>query len=215
MKRQKLDRTIWSPHTAYAIGLLVADGSLSKDGRHLDFTSKDKDLIVHFQNCLNLHHCKIGTKSSGTTPKRTYYRVQFSDKHFYDWLQTIGIHPNKSLTIGEVTLPDELFFDFLRGVFDGDGTIYKYEDRRWQNSTTIALGFASGSEAFLLWLHTQLQVRLGVTGFVTKGARVLQLRFGKRDALLITQAMYNDLTLPHLARKFAKVRKILRISSPQ
>lgn len=32
----------WSPEIAYAVGLLTTDGSLSIDGRHIDFTSKDK-----------------------------------------------------------------------------------------------------------------------------------------------------------------------------
>ncbi len=39
----------WSPELAYAIGLLVADGCLSKDGRHIDFTSKDLELVESFK----------------------------------------------------------------------------------------------------------------------------------------------------------------------
>lgn len=32
----------WSPKFAYCIGLITSDGNLSKDGRHISFTSKDK-----------------------------------------------------------------------------------------------------------------------------------------------------------------------------
>ena len=42
----------WSPEFAYAIGLLVTDGSLSKDGRHIILVSKDIEMIDNFRKCL-------------------------------------------------------------------------------------------------------------------------------------------------------------------
>ena len=38
----------WSPQFAYAIGLLVSDGNLSPDGRHINFTTTDVELIELF-----------------------------------------------------------------------------------------------------------------------------------------------------------------------
>gem|GEM_PF-6676481 len=35
----------WSPEFAYVIGLLTTDGNLSPDGRHINFTSKDRELV--------------------------------------------------------------------------------------------------------------------------------------------------------------------------
>ncbi len=46
---------------AYVIGLITTDGSLSKDGRHLNLTSKDIDQIQTFKRILNLKN-KIGIK---------------------------------------------------------------------------------------------------------------------------------------------------------
>jgi len=37
--------TIWSKELAYVIGLLVTDGCLSKNGRHIDPTSKDREQL--------------------------------------------------------------------------------------------------------------------------------------------------------------------------
>lgn len=211
----KINRAYWSPNHAYAIGLLVADGSLSKTGRHIDFTSKDLELIKHLQICLQLSHCKIGKKNSGTQNTKKYYRIQFGDVQFYKWLVTIGISPNKSTTIQSVTVPDEYFFDFVRGVFDGDGTIYAYPDKRWRNSTTVTTGFASGSKPFLLWLQSNLNRHLDTTGFLTQGSRVLQLRYGRSDSVKIFHALYKDDQSLYLNRKFAKMKKILRIGGPQ
>lgn len=48
MKPMNKVKIKWSPEFAYAIGLLVTDGSLSKDGIHIDFTSNDKEQLVNF-----------------------------------------------------------------------------------------------------------------------------------------------------------------------
>lgn len=113
----------WSQNLAYAIGLFVADGSLSKDKRHFDFTSKDPDQVKNFALCLGLKN-QITTKSRGVTGcDKKYYHVQFGNVDFYRFLNTIGIKNNKSLSIERVLLPNDFFPDFLRGLLDGDGSI--------------------------------------------------------------------------------------------
>lgn len=54
----------WTQNFAYAIGLITTDGNLSKDGCHIDFTSKDKELVETFRKCLGINN-KIGLKSRG------------------------------------------------------------------------------------------------------------------------------------------------------
>jgi hypothetical protein len=38
----------WNSEISYGIGLIATDGSLSKDGRHITFTSKDQQLAELF-----------------------------------------------------------------------------------------------------------------------------------------------------------------------
>jgi len=52
----------WSNNLAYAVGLIATDGSLSKDGRHINLTSKDLGQIQNFAKILNLKN-RIGIKS--------------------------------------------------------------------------------------------------------------------------------------------------------
>lgn len=52
--RPRQREIVWTPELAYAVGLITTDGSLSSDGRHIDFTSNDKELINTFKKCLNL-----------------------------------------------------------------------------------------------------------------------------------------------------------------
>jgi len=71
----------WTSNIAYAVGLLTTDGNLSKDGRHIDFTSKEQKLIATFKNCLNLQN-KIGKKIGGFKVPTIAYRVQFGNVVF-------------------------------------------------------------------------------------------------------------------------------------
>ncbi len=119
-------KIMWSPKFAYAIGLIATDGSLSKDGRHIDFTSKDREQIMNYMKCLDIE-VKIGRKTNRTGGA---LRAEFGDITFYNFLLAIGLFPNKTKTIGAVKVPDHMFFDFLRGHFDGDGTFYSYFDPR-------------------------------------------------------------------------------------
>ena len=93
----------WSHNLAYLVGLIASDGSLSKDGRHIDFTSKDFDQIQTFAGILGLKN-KIGDKSSSYGKGRKYFRIQFSDVKFYRFLLMIGLFPNKTKTIKNYAL---------------------------------------------------------------------------------------------------------------
>ena len=80
----------WTPALAYAIGLLVTDGNLSKDGRHITMTSVDKSLLKTFKLCLKIKN-KITPSYNNGYSKRVCYRVQFSDVQLYNWFLDIGI----------------------------------------------------------------------------------------------------------------------------
>ena len=54
----------WSAAVAYAVGLIAPDGNLSPDGRHLELTSTDMDLLETFKACLGLNN-RISTKYGG------------------------------------------------------------------------------------------------------------------------------------------------------
>lgn len=49
----------WSNELAYAVGLIATDGNLSKDGRHIELTSKDTEQLETFKRCLKLKN-RIG-----------------------------------------------------------------------------------------------------------------------------------------------------------
>ena|SRR3989338_6433688 len=204
----------WSPDFAYAIGLLVTDGSISKDGRHIVFTSKDRQLIGHIAQILRVNG-KVGRKSSGalTTGERRYYYLQFSNVALYRFLNTIGIHPNKTKTIRQVLIPSRYFFHFLRGHFDGDGTFYSYHDPRWTTSFLYYLVFISASYRHLAWIRDTLQQLTDVKGSLVKKKNhgIYKLGYAKREAYRIIQKMYPTNDVPCLTRKRLKIERALAI----
>lgn len=206
----------WSSNFAYAIGLIVTDGCLYGDKRHISLTSKDIEQANNFQKCLGII-VKNGLKSSGLGKEKKYYHVQFGDVNFYNFLTSIGITSGKSKTIGEVLIPDKYFFDYLRGCFDGDGCFYSYWDPRWRSSHMFYVEFVSASEEHILWLRSKLISKAKVCGHLSKvkDKSYFQLKFAKKEALAIIKKMYYNPKVVHLSRKKEKIDKALLIENKQ
>lgn len=186
----------------------MSDGSLSCDGRHIDFTSKDIVQVKNFIHCLGLEN-KIGKKLNGTG--KVSYRVQFGDIAFYGFLLKVGLTPAKSKTIGKLKISPKYFFDFLRGLFDGDGSFYSYFDPRWKSSFMFYFAIASASPAHLEWIRGVLSESLGVKGHVTRDSKksTLQLKYAKAESWKILKNMYYSREVVCLMRKRLKVEKAL------
>ena len=220
--KPKRREVVWSPELAYAVGLLATDGCLSNDGRHLILVSKDLEQLENFKECLGLK-VKIGIHRAGRRMKnRTYHRVQWGDVVLYDFLLKIGLTPNKSLTIGALEIPDQYFFDFLRGSFDGDGCFYSYFDPRWRSSFMFYLTFVSASPVHIDWLRRTIARLLGVNGHVSvsrgdgkKNHGLSALRYAKRESMIVMRAMYARPRNIHLSRKRLKIERALRIVGEQ
>ncbi|MBI1971410.1 MAG: hypothetical protein HYS52_01005 [Candidatus Wildermuthbacteria bacterium] len=206
---QRKVRIKWSSNFAYAIGLITSDGNLSSDGRHITFISKDLELVKKFKTALKINNAVTRVGRGGEAVKK-YYGVNFGDKIFYKFLNTIGLTKKKSKTIGAIDIPERFFRDFLRGLFDGDGTFYTFWDTRWPSSFCFKLSFASASKNFIEWLKTELSRLYGVTGCFHKGAGVINLEYTKGDTKKLFNTMYYKTKLLFLNRKYRKIKTAFR-----
>jgi len=211
MKPLKRVKIKWSPKFAYAIGLITADGSLSKDGRHISFVSKGIEMIINFQKCLGVT-CKVSKKSSGSNKNKVYHVVQIGDINFYNFLLSIGLVPNKSKVIKKVKVPEKFFFHFLRGYFDGDGSFYSYFDPRWKSSLMFYTTFSCASKVYIRWLQETIRKKLGIYGHIVKSAKnsAYQLRYAKTESLKLLQNLYLNARVS-LTRKRLKIEKVLSV----
>lgn len=198
----------WTADLAYLTGLIAADGCLVNNGRHLNVTSKDIELINHTQSILNMN-VKFSLKQSNYGGEA--YNLQFSNVAFYDFLLGVGLTPAKSKTMGRLEVPDQYFADFLRGYFDGDGSTYGYYDPRWPKSFVYYICFSSGSMDFLDYISANNQRLFNLKGTsILKGARAFTLRYGKADARKLYQSMYEYHNELHLTRKKLKIESFIQ-----
>lgn len=204
-KPKRAEDPTWTPKLAYACGLMATDGCLHSDGRHLNLTSNDLDQLDTFKRCLGLT-AKISWKPGGFTGK-LHPQVQFGDVTLYRWFISIGITPRKTHTIAEVKIPDNFFFDYLRGEFDGDGSSHAYWDSRWRSSVSIYINFACASLQHLEWLNQTIYRLLDISGVIKKkyGSGVYNLRFAKMVARQLHEAMYYSENIHYLRRKKEKL----------
>ncbi|MBI4087703.1 MAG: LAGLIDADG family homing endonuclease [Candidatus Liptonbacteria bacterium] len=200
-------KIVWSSRFAYAIGLITTDGNLSIDGRHINFTSKDEELVLIFKLCLGLSN-RIGRKSRGGSKEKKYFVVQFGDRDFYDFLATIGLKPAKSKTLTELKIPKEYFADFFRGCIDGDGSIgfFSHPESKYPQ---LRIRLCSASPRFLEWVKSEIQNITKIEGgwIESKKDGIGVLVYAKADSLKLFSFMYYNQSVCKLSRKFAVTQR--------
>lgn len=120
---------------AYFLGLITADGSVikyqkSKNGfsyiLRLELKVEDKYLLEIFANELNsnLKPKEYEQYYQNRSKKHNAYISFHSKKIFYD-LEKYGVVPNKTFKLNKLpNIPLQYMHHFIRGYFDGDGTVY-------------------------------------------------------------------------------------------
>ena len=105
---------------SWIIGLIWSDGCLESNNT-ISITSVDLDMLKKVESVLgsNLIRTRIKTKN------KQAYDIRFSNKVVANTLKKYGLHGAKSLSVDWPQNLDECFeWDFIRGLFDGDGCIY-------------------------------------------------------------------------------------------
>ena len=196
----------------YVVGLIATDGNLSKDGRHISIVSKDNKFLRKVRKALLLKN-KIGFKANGIHPEKIYSVLQIGDKKFFNFLLSIGLIPKKSLILGKLTVPNDYFVDFLRGVIDGDGTIVSWV-HKWNGNVQWSIRIYSAASKFIHWLKNEIETIYKISGKIygySKGRKNIyyQIKFGKFASKVILEKCYYDkcLTIDH---KYKKAIQCLR-----
>ena len=177
------------------------------------------DLLETARSCLGVS-TRIRPHRSGSG--NLYWRLQWGDRVFYDWLLDVGLMPRKSLRLGMVAVPDEWFADFLRGCIDGDGSITVYTDRYNARKNEryvyerLWLSLVSASQPFIEWIAgTVLRLR-GLRGSVAVTrldgkSPIWKLKYGKQASIDLIRWMYSDPVVPSLARKRETAMRFLEV----
>jgi len=195
---------------AYVLGFFTADGNMIKNkrGAHfISFYSVDKELLESIKKVMGIDHKLSFRKKRGENQKDSY-RLQIGSKEIFNDLLKIGLTPNKSKTVSLPKIPNKYFSDFLRGYFDGDGSViagyFKKSDRK-SKSFTLSVRFTSGSKEILEQLMNNLKNIIGSKGSLFFAGRAWRLNYSINDSRKLFDLMYNDNVindLIYLKRKY-------------
>lgn len=196
----------WSPNMVYILGFIFSDGCLveHKNGYHgLDITSKDVKLLRLIREQLKAEH-KIGKKERG-------YHIQIRNRIIYNDLINLGLTPRKSKIVKFPKIPRRYFSHFIRGLFDGDGSVMIWREPRWRHTWQIRASFTSGSQSFLRDLKNHLHSFVGLLrGEVSPVQRGYHLRYlSMPECTALYKFMYRNNTNLYLKRKKDKFELFL------
>ncbi len=139
---------------AYVLGFFCADGSMYRNkrgGYFITLEITDKDLLERIKELLGAGQ-KISLRKRSNKNWSTAWRIQIGSKRIFEQLLNLGISPKKAKRIKIPIVPKKYFASFVRGYFDGDGSVQfgKYiKSGRKKPTPTLCVRFASASKGML------------------------------------------------------------------
>lgn len=185
----------WSRNMAYILGLWFADGCIY-GGKMFDITLHKKDKYILKQVAKELQY----KGNLYDYVDRQAARLNFSCKVIYDDIIHLGGMENKSFKIDFPEIPKEYLPDFIRGYFDGDGSIMNLKNNRLNSA------FTCGNKKFLKDLLKILREEANIEGGSFDDS-CSSLKFGKRDTLRLGDYIYKNNPELFLLRKKQKFFK--------
>ncbi len=183
-----------SAQLAYVVGLIASDGNLQKQNNCVILVSTDRELIDSAAEILQLDNPNIIESKPGFSRKPAFM-LQICDYVFREFLEARGLTPNKTMTIGQLDIPDVIFMDFLRGELDGDGGWHIAKG--WRDFPYLVGKFTSRSQRYLEWIHWTVLRLAGIDGRLHQS----RLFYNGKKAEALGQWLYHTSDLPCLQRK--------------
>lgn len=206
-----------SEHKAYWLGFIYADGSITKKVYEKGSYTYRLRMELMFEDKYILEQMALDLESDlkpkeyyndtshfegYNKPKHTAY-IMFSSKKMGEDLVKLGVVPNKTFILKSLpNIPDNLMKHFIRGYFDGDGSVYLTKDN------TIKTAFY-GTHDFINSIQDFLIKELGLTKKkITdqKEANVSFVGMAKQESEKLYHYMYDEATI-FLNRKYEKYNK--------
>ena len=140
---------VWSNDMAYVLGFWWADGNLYYDKKDkiyiFSITQHKKDRYI-LENILRVMGCNTSIKNG----RENCLYIKINNQEICRDIIKLGGCVKKSLVIKFPNVPKKYLHDFVRGYFDGDGTITSKKGKSYMCS------FCSGSELMLSKLNNLL-----------------------------------------------------------
>ena len=205
-----------SEKKAYWLGFMFADGHITNQEKRygqdqfgLSCGKKDKEILYKFKEDIEATNpiLEYERKDGIGSP---LCRIQMTSQKTVDDLINKGCYKQKSLILKPpVGVPDELLHHFIRGFFDGDGSITKTTDKK-TSQQIYGINFTSTLE-ICEWLKYYFNM-----GSIYKDKRRNYTYYysigGHQQVKSFYHILYDDATL-WLDRKYNRFQEFLQNTS--
>jgi intein-encoded DNA endonuclease-like protein len=196
---------------AYWLGFIYADGMITDSKGYLSrlsFGIKDEEHLIKFVEFINGSEEMVRSRDS-------YYILDVNSKKICTDLYRLGVVPRKSLVIEfpkEDIVPKHLLRHFLRGYFDGDGSIvarrrhYKNKEKKY----LVVVSSFVGTKMFIEKMQEHFKEELELDKNKAHNINGVTVEYKKQgvQAMKLLQYMYSDSNI-HLDRKYNKFTALL------
>lgn len=204
----------WSPGMAYALGVIYTDGNIipgrerdnnyKSPGSRLSIAQKDPELL---EKVLALMSCNaklyLGKQAVTGNPINQF---NIRSEELYDDLLMLGVTPKKSRVLCFPQIPEPYIRHFIRGCWDGDGSVY------FERGDKPRASYVTGSQEFAEAMKHQL-VKYGlpvVTLHRSQSGTSFYFRFGTAASCSeLYHVLYDGVSSNmYLSRKFDRFKAI-------
>lgn len=195
---------------AYWLGFIYADGNVNKAENTLtiNLQAGDKKHLEKLNKCLEGNYSvKVTEDIRGD---KTYWNARlsvYSTKLVKDLINK-GVVPNKTSVIAFPTIQNDLVRHFIRGYFDGDGTVCERKHKK--GPSDLACSFVCGNQTFLESIR-KILFENNINSYIvqTNGNKVYLSLAGLQNPDNFLKYIYKDATI-YLDRKFEKMEYLYK-----
>lgn len=189
---------------AYFLGLLYADGCNYEKRKLINIAlqEEDKEILEKFNIAINSNKPLYQIKKKNENCK-IQFKIELASKHMSQQLTKLGCTPRKSLTLifpTEEQVPFYLIRHFVRGYFDGDGSIsyrlHKNKYKKYLVQIISTLDFCNSLQNIIPCLSSICQDNRSLN----TSTRILCIS-GKNQVIKFINWLYTDSSI-YLNRKY-------------
>jgi len=189
----------WNSNMAYILGFFYSDGNVSSNKRCISIHLKVSDHYILE---------KISNVMSSNRPVKIYScssYLRLDSKILVNDLIKLGCTPKKSKTLIFPNIKNKYLSHFVRGYFDGDGSIH------FNKPNTIKLSFI-GTRRFLVTLQMRIGQLLGLrSNPLSKVKSIWRFHYYGDDARRVCNWMYSNTKDLYLKRKKERYDNHIRL----
>lgn len=145
----------WTRESAWIYGWLLTDGSIQEKTWQIALNLKktDQDVLHKIKNAMAFSgNISYGERTDG----RTSAHLRICRKEICEDIFALGMaRKDKTFNTVMPDMPDIYFWDFIRGVFEGDGGIR----HRTGNTDALDITICGATEKFIIDIQTALEKR--------------------------------------------------------